>query len=208
MLKNIFGSEKLQKLRDDAERRLKDGTAPSARVSSAGAEALALLYHLASNSDSASDALKLLHELQVNQVELDLQHEQLEANEHEVAQALARYKEFYHSAPIGYFIIGLDGKVIEWNQAGARLLEIEGDEVSGRSFASLLADPSRPALKGLLKALRNGSGEASCEVHSSASGDALRLLRIAAAPAPGGAAVLMVISELEGSKAIEGSQAT
>lgn len=203
-----LASEKYQKLRVDAERRLKDGTAPSAKVSSAGAEALALLYHLASNSDSASDALKLLHELQVNQVELDLQHEQLEANEHEIAQALARYKEFYHAAPIGYFIVGLDAKIIEWNYAGARLLQIDGDEVSGQPFASFLADSSRPALNGLLKALRDGSGEASCEVHTSTSDDASRRLRIAAAPAPGGSAVLMVISELDGPPAIEGSQAT
>ena len=187
---------KYNKLRTDAERRLKEGTAPIAGVSAAGTDALALLYHLASNSDSASDALKLLHELQVNQVELDLQHEQLEANEREVTQALARYREFYHSAPIGYFIVDLDGKIIEWNQAGARLLEIEGGEVSSRPFVSLLADQSRPALNGLLKALSNGGGEASCEVHSSTNDGALRPLRIAAAPAPGGSAVLMVISEI------------
>lgn len=189
------------KLRLDAERRLKEGTAPSARVSAAGAEALALLYHLASNSESASDALKLLHELQVNQVELDMQHEQLEANGQEVEQALARYKEFYHSAPIGYFIVSLDGQIIEWNQAGARLLSIEGDEVSGRPFASFLADQSRPALKGLLKALRNGCAEASCEVHSSDSGDASRPLRIDAGLAAGGPTVLMVITKLERSQA-------
>ena len=188
------------KLRVDAERRLKEGTAPST-TSSAGAEALALLYHLASNSESASDALKLLHELQVNQVELDLQHEQLEANEHEIAQALARYKEFYHSAPIGYFVVGLDGEVIEWNQAGARLLDIEGDDVSGRPFVSFLADQSRTALNGLLKALRDGCAEASCEVHSSASGGDSRPLRIAAGLAAGGPTVLMVISELERSQA-------
>lgn len=189
------------KLRVDAERRLKEGTAPPAKVSGAGAEALALLYHLASNSDSASDALKLLHELQVNQVELDLQHEQLEANEHEVVKALERYKEFYHAAPIAYFIVGLDGQIIEWNQAGARLLSIEGEEVRGCPFGSFLADHSRPALNGLLKALRNGGAEASCEVHSSASNGDLRPLRIAAGLAPGGPSVLMVISELERSPA-------
>lgn len=188
---------KYLKLRVDAERRLKEGTAPSARVSAAGAEALALLYHLASNSESAGDALKLLHELQVNQVELDLQREQLEANELEVAHALARYKEFYHAAPIGYFIVDLDGQVIECNRAGARLLNIERFEGDGRPFVSFLADQSRLALNGLLKALRDGGAEASCEVHSSASDGALRPLRIAAALAPGGAAVLMVISELE-----------
>jgi PAS domain-containing protein len=198
MPKLIIESRKQQKLRLDAERRLKEGTAPSARISSVGEDALALLYRLASNPDTASDALKLLHELQVNQVELDLQHEQLEANEHEVAHALARYKEFYHSAPIGYFIVGLDGRVIECNGTGARLLNIEGEEVGGRPLVSFLADQSGPALEGLLKALCDGGAEAGCEVRSSASGG---VLRIAAALAPGGATVLMVVGELERSQA-------
>jgi PAS domain S-box-containing protein len=201
MPKFIIESIKQQKLRVDAERRLKEGTAPPVRVSSVGTEALALLYRLASNPETATDALKLLHELQVNQVEMELQNEQLEANEHEVAHALARYREFYDSAPIGYFIVGLDGQVIECNQAGARLLKIEGDEVGGRPLVSFLADQSRPAFKGLLEALCDGGAEASCEVHSSASGGALRPLRIAAGLAPGGATVLMAISELERSQA-------
>lgn len=201
MPKFIIESIKQQKLRVDAERRLKEGTAPPVRVSSVGTEALALLYRLASNPETATDALKLLHELQVNQVEMDLQHEQLEANEHEVAHALARYKEFYHAAPIGYFIVGLDGQVIECNRAGARLLSIEGDEVGGRPFVSFLADQSRPAIKGMLKELRDGGAGASCEVHASVNGGATRPLRVAAGLAPGGATVLMVISELQPSQA-------
>lgn len=201
MPKFIIESRKQQKLRLDAERRLKEGTAPSSRVSSVGTEALSLLYRLASNPESASDALKLLHELQVNQVELDLQHEQLEANGHEVAQALARYKKFYDSAPIGFFMVGLDGRVIECNRAGARLLSIEGEEVGGRSFVSFLAEQSRPAIKSLLKELRDGGAEASCEAHSSAGGGASRPFRIAAGLAPGGESVLMVMCERERSQA-------
>ena len=188
-------------LRLDAERRLKEGSAPSARVAAAGTEALALLYRLASNPESASDALQLLHELQVNQVELDLQHEQIEANEYEVAHTLARYKEYYESAPIGYFVVDLDGRVIECNRAGTRLLGIEGDEVGGRAFVSLLAEPSRPALMRLLKALRDGGAEAGCEVHSGGRDGALRRLRIAAGLAPGGATFLVVLCEVEGSQA-------
>lgn len=201
MPKFIIESRKQQELRSDAERRLKEGTAPSAKVSSVGEDALALLYRLASNPETASDAIKLLHELQVNQVELDLQHEQIEANELEVAHALARYKEFYDSAPIGYFIVGIDGQVIECNHAGAKLLRIRGDEVGGRPLAGFLAEQSGPALKGLLKALCDGGAEAGCEVHSSVSDGALRPLRIAAGLAPGGATVLMMICELDGSQA-------
>ena len=201
MPKFIIESRKQQKLRGDAERRLKEGTAPFARISSVGEDALALLYRLASNPETASDALKLLHELQVNQVELDLQHEQIEANEYEVAHTLARYKEFYDFAPIGYFIVAIEGQVIKCNHAGAKLLKIQGEDVGGRPLVSLLAEQSRPALEGLLKALRDGSAEAGCEVQSSAGDGASRTLRIAAGLAPGGATVLMMMSELDGAQA-------
>lgn len=201
MPKLIIESRKQHDLRGDAEHRLKQGIAPAAKTSSIGTEALLLLYRLASNSESASDALKLLHELQVHQVELDLQHGQLEANGYEVAHALTRYKGFYDAAPIGYFIVGFDGKVIECNQAGVRLLKVEGDEVGGRPLAGFLTPQSRPALKGLLQMLRDGGAEAVCEVHANSGGGVLRPLRITAGPAPDGATVLMVICECEGPQA-------
>src|SRR5690606_2737816 len=87
-------------LRLDAEARLKEGSAPSAKVWSTGANALSLLYTLASSPASADDALKLLHELQVHQVELDLLHEQVDNTQRELAEELARYKAFYESAPV------------------------------------------------------------------------------------------------------------
>ena len=65
-------------LRVTAEERLNRGSAPATRGGSTGAPALASLHRLANAPASASDALKLLHELQVHQVELDLQHEQAE----------------------------------------------------------------------------------------------------------------------------------
>lgn len=201
MPKLVIESRQQQKLRLDAERRLKEGTAPSAGVSAVGTEALALLYRLASNPESASDALKLLHELQVHQVELDLQNGQLEANGYEVAHALTRYKGFYDAAPIGYFIVGFDGKVSECNQAGARLLNVEGDEIGGLPLAGFLTQQSRLALKGLLQTLRDGGAEAVCEVHSNTSDGTLRPLRITACPAPDGATVLVVICESGGSQA-------
>lgn len=201
MPKLIIESTKQHELRVDAEHRLKQGTAPAAKAPSIGTEALLLLYRLASNPDSASDALKLLHELQVHQVELDLQNTQFEANGNEVALALARYKGFYDAAPIGYFIVGFDGKVIECNQAGVRLLKVEDDEVAGRPLAGFFTQQSRPAVKGLLQALRDGGAGAGCVVHSNTGGDVLRPLRITAAPAPDGATVLMTICESEGPQA-------
>lgn len=187
------------KLRVDAESWLKQGAAPPSGGWSVSVDALTLLHRLASTPATAGDALKLLHELQVHQVELDLQHGQLEVNERELVQALAHYKALYDFAPLGYFIVDLDGHVMEANLAGAGLLGVEPDGFDGRPIDSLLAPASRPVLVGLLQALREGNQGASCVVQSGAKSGP-RPLRIVASVSPGGEAVLMMVSGHAGSE--------
>ncbi len=183
-------------LRINAELRLREGNAPQTNGWGVSADVLALLYRLASAPDSAGDALKLLHELQAHQVELDLQHVQLQANEREFAQELDRYKALFDFAPVGYFVVGREGLVIESNLAGARLLGVEPDEIGGRPVADFLAPDSRFALLGLLKKLCDGEAGASCEVQTGNGAGGSRPLRIVANMAPGGEAILMIFSEL------------
>lgn len=191
------GPGKEAELRLDAETRLKEGTAPLANGCSLSVDALTLLYKLASSPDSAADALRLLHELQAYQVELDLQHAQLEANEREFALELARYKALYEFAPVGYLVAGLDGRLIESNPAGAELLGVARDEIGGRPVDSFLGTGSRLAFAGLLKQLRDGASGISCEVQSGDTGSGPRRLRIVANISPGGEAVLMMVSECD-----------
>nr|WP_296747625.1 PAS domain S-box protein [Thioalkalivibrio sp.] len=149
---------------------------------------------MASNPDSAGEALKLLHELQTHQVELDLQYGQLEANEQEIAQERDRYKALFDRAPVGYFTVVLDGRFIETNLAGAELLGVARDNLVGHSVGSFLASESRPALVGLLKELADGRASASCEVWCAGSGGGLRQLHVVADLSVSGESVLMIVS--------------
>lgn len=183
-------------LRRTAELRLKKGTAPYSRGGALSVDTLGVLFSLASNPDNVSEGLKLLHELQTHQVELDLQHEQLETNECEVVHELARYKAFYDFAPCGYFIVDLDGNIIESNQAGAQLFGLERDELGGCPLASFLSPESRPQLAALLTKLRDGAAHASCPVQSCASeaGSGSCRWQIAANRSPEGETILMMVS--------------
>jgi len=180
------------RLRLDAEARLKEGSAPPATVWSTGANALSLLYTLASSPASADDALKLLHELQVHQVELDLQHEQMEISHRELVEELGRYKGFYESAPVGYFNLDSEGTIIEGNVAGAQLFGLQRRELDGRRLETLLAPASRPVLLQLLQELRDGAPHLSCEVESGAGNTRLSL-RVVASAAADRASLLLVI---------------
>jgi hypothetical protein len=90
MSMHVVDPSKLSELRQHAESRLQEGEAPKTLGWSSSAQALSLLHRLASDPASAADALKLLHELQVHQVELDLQHEQMEQQLLELSGALSR----------------------------------------------------------------------------------------------------------------------
>lgn len=179
------------KLRTHAEAHLKAGSAPPTKGWPTGTNALNLLYTLASSAESADAALKLLHELQVHQVELDLQHEQLENTRRELLEDLARYKGLYESAPVGYFNVSFEGCILEGNVAGAELFGSGLDKLRGLRIESLLAPASRPVLVELLRRLQAGDSKNSREVQSGRANGS-RPLRVVASIAPGGASFLMV----------------
>lgn len=179
-----------EKLRLRAEAALKEGSAPPTKGWRTGVSALSLLHQLASTS--ADDALKLLHELQVHQVELDLQHEEMEVTRRELTEELARYKALYEYAPAGYFSVGPGGHILEANAAGAELLGLAPDVLRGRRIESLLVPASRPAVNELLDELRDGAGRSSCEVLS-ASISGSRPLLVVATVLPSDGTFLMVL---------------
>ena len=184
-------------LRLDAEGRLKSGTAPPADCWTVSADALGMLYRLASSPDSAADALKLLHELQVHQVELGLQHAQMEAAERETAETLARYQALYELAPVGYFVVDRAGAIVDANRAGVNMLGDSRDAVAGRNLAEFLSAESRPAMKDLFTALSGEGRGATCDVRFNQDGIPAHI--VASVP-PGGDMVLMIVSEQQGSR--------
>ena len=110
-------------------------------------EALAVLYKLASSPSTADDALALLHELQVHQVELDMQQEELHHSRSELEAELIRKTDVIDHAPAGLMTIDETTVLREINPAGARLLGASPEELLGRPLAGLLLAPSADALK-------------------------------------------------------------
>lgn len=144
--------------RADAEERLRAGTAPPSAGWSIGPEALSLLYRLASDQDSSADAMKLLHELQTHQVELDLQHEQLAENEQELALRVDHFQCLYDHAPAGYLVLERDGRILRSNRTASALFGLDADQLENHMLTSLLSPESRAAVQGALK--NAGTGEA------------------------------------------------
>jgi len=182
-------------LRHQAETRIQAGNAPGAKVATTGAEALALLLRMATDPEKGSDVVKLLHELQVHQVELDMQHEQLEQGHDELSQALDRYVERFDFAPVGYFAVDQDGKIIEGNLAGSVMFGVEQAALSGRRIDSLVTPQSRLALLALMKRLGNSNSRETCAVQIDQGGNVPRLFQVVATVSPDARSLMMVFVE-------------
>lgn len=86
---------------------------------------------------------RLLHELQVHQVELQLQNEQLTETCLELAMLRDRYQTLYDCAPAAYFTLSAEGRLLELNRAAARMLEVSHDGPIGRPLSAYLRVDSR-----------------------------------------------------------------
>ena len=60
---------------------------------------------------SSADPQRLLHELQVHQVELEMQNAELQKTRDELELALEKYTDLYDFAPVGYFTLASDGLI-------------------------------------------------------------------------------------------------
>ena len=177
------------KLRQSAEERLAKGTAPFALGWPAGTNALTLLHGLAAKPETAGDALKLLHELQVHQVELDLQHEQVQDAHHQLAEDLTACNALFDFAPFAYLSLGPEGVVLAANRLAAGWLAPGSSEAGvGRHVEDLLAPECGAAVRAMLAAVRQGEGRPTCAVQSQADGSSAHAV---ASATPGGGRVLM-----------------
>jgi len=87
-----------------------------------------------------ADMRRLLHELQVHQIELEMQNEELVRAREELEVSLNKYVELFDFAPVGYFIFDAQGHIEEVNLSGAQLLGIERQLLVNKPFTSFIAD--------------------------------------------------------------------
>ena len=179
------------RLRKKAEIHLREGPPPTSSNWTMGVDALRLLHRLSSDPKTADDALKLLHELQVHQVELDLQNEEIADNEQELVADLKRYQLLFDAAPFSYFLMAPDGLVIQGNLAAAGLLGVRRDELGGQHMDRFLTPESRPRLHDLLQRVMASGARSSCIVQGEFRPDEPAPLQLLASILPGQQTVLL-----------------
>ncbi len=112
---------------------------------------------------SATDSHRLVHELQVHQVEMEMQNTELQEARDRMEVLLDKYTDLYDFAPVGYFSLDEQGRILEVNLTGAALLGVERSRLINRSFPRFVVPTSRPALLAFLEHVFAGAGKQVCE---------------------------------------------
>lgn len=89
---------------------------------------------------SEESTRRLVHELEVHQIELEMQNAELRQAREELELSRNKYLELYDFAPIGYFTFDDAGKIREVNLTGAKLMGVERQRLVNKSFAGFIAD--------------------------------------------------------------------
>src|SRR4029077_8061959 len=106
---------------------------------------------------------RLLHELQVHQVELEMQNMELQEARDRMEILLEKYTDQYELAPVGFFSLDVSGLILEVNLTGAALLGIERSRLINRPLVRFVVPASRAEFQAFLERIRAGTGEQVCE---------------------------------------------
>lgn len=164
MSKNAVNFNQVASLRRRAVAHLTAGSRPDDHRASPS-EAMAVLMGLSSSPTTAGDALAVLHELQVHQVELDLQNEELRASRADLESALMRHRYRQEHLPVACLGVDSATVVCDANLATGHLLGVPSDQLLGQSLTSFLTETSGRALRHLLDQARVKDESDPCAVH-------------------------------------------
>ena len=117
------------------------------------------------DSDLEIDLKRLVHELQVHQIELEMQNEELQRANDKTETALRKYTMLYDFAPMGFFTLNSKGKIEEVNFTGAEMLGDRRFSLVGSNFRFFVSGESKADFNAFLDKVYASTSKESCEVN-------------------------------------------
>jgi two-component system, cell cycle sensor histidine kinase and response regulator CckA len=124
---------------------------------------------------------KLVHELQVHQIELEMQNEELQHARDAVEAGLEKYSDLYEFAPVAYLTLDHAGTIQGANLTASSLLGIGRSRLLKSRFGHRVAPADLPAWNRFLKQVFESKDRHFCEVTLHREGKTPVAVRIEAA---------------------------
>lgn len=152
---------------------------------------------------------RLVHELQVHQIELEMQNEEMLAARTEAEAGRERYTDLYEFAPIGYLSMNEQGLILQANLAAAKLLGVERSRLIEQSLIRFICPEDRDTFSQYLGQRLEPNAPRECEVRVLMAGGAPSWVQVYAAAEPradGTSMCRVVLNDINDRKQIEGAQ--
>lgn len=94
---------------------------------------------------------RLVQELEVHQIELEMQNEELQQARSELESYLTKYTDLYDFAPVGYFTLDQKGVILGINLNGTRMFRIERSVILNQHFERYIITEYRFAFSAFLE---------------------------------------------------------
>jgi len=110
------------------------------------------------------DIQKLLHELEVHQIELEMQNDELKRAMDTSKKSGEKYAEIYEFAPTGFFTLNKEGVIVELNLTGAKMLGLERAYLLKKKFIQYVTIDTKFIFHEFFNNLFNSKVKEKCEV--------------------------------------------
>ena len=130
--------------------------------------------------------LKLHHELQVYQIELEMQNAELRQTRDKLETALEQYSDLYDFAPVGYITVDREGSISRVNFTAADFMGLERSRLIGRRFGRFVGVESRLDFDAFLGKVFVSLVKETCDVPLLTAGNSPHFVQIEAIAAASG----------------------
>ncbi|MDY0199603.1 MAG: PAS domain-containing protein [Bacteroidales bacterium] len=111
-----------------------------------------------------ADLKKLVHELQVHQIELEMQNDELRHAYDTAEEALKKYTMLFDLSPMGYITLNSDGGISELNFTAAEILGERRFSLMGSNFKLFVSEESRTVFNNFFKKIYTSNTKESCKI--------------------------------------------
>ena len=114
--------------------------------------------------EEVTDLKKLLHELQVHQIELEMQNEELRQAYERAETTLKKYTMLFDLSSAGYFTVDAEGSISDLNFTGAEILGERRFSLIDTNFKLFVAEESKSVFNDFLKRAYISNSKETCQI--------------------------------------------